>query len=73
VDELCDEAHATKLVTRNDDRFEVIQPRLVAYEEQTRPVADYYQRTGRLISVNGDLPMDEVTALIFRILEDHHA
>ena len=73
ADELCDEAHATKLVTRNDDRLEVIRPRLVAYEEQTRPVADYYQRTGRLISVNGDLPMDEVTALIFRILEDHHA
>jgi adenylate kinase len=73
VDELCDLAHATKLVTRNDDRLEVIRPRLMAYEEQTRPVADYYQRTGRLISVNGDLPMDEVTALIFRILEDHHA
>jgi adenylate kinase len=73
VDELCDEPHATKLVTRNDDRLEVIRPRLMAYEEQTRPVADYYQRTGRLISVNGDLPMDEVTALIFRILEDHHA
>jgi adenylate kinase len=73
VDELCDEPHTTKLVTRNDDRLEVIRPRLMAYEEQTRPVADYYQRTGRLISVNGDLPMDEVTALIFRILEDHHA
>ena len=49
VDELCDETHATKLVTRNDDRLEVIQPRLTAYQEQTRPVADYYQRTGRLI------------------------
>jgi len=73
VDEQCDESHATKLETRNDDRLEVIQPRLTAYQEQTRPVADYYQRTGRLISVNGDLPMDEVTAQIFRILEDHHA
>jgi len=73
VDELCDEAHATKLVTRNDDRLEVIQPRLTAYQEQTRPVADYYQRTGRLISVNGDLPIDDVTEQIYRILEDHHA
>ena len=73
VDEQCDLPHATKLVTRNDDRLEVIQPRLAAYEEQTRPVADYYQRTGRLISVNGDLPMDEVTEEIYRIVEDHHA
>ena len=32
-------------------------------------MADYYQRTGRLISVNGDQPMDEVTAEIFRILK----
>jgi adenylate kinase len=71
-DEVCD-VDGTKLVTRNDDRLEVIQPRLAAYQEQTAPVADYYQRTGRLISVNGDLPMDEVTEQIFRILEDHHA
>jgi adenylate kinase len=72
VDELCD-CNGTKLVTRNDDRLEVIQPRLTAYLEQTRPVADYYQRTGRLVSVNGDLPMDDVTEQIYRILEEHHA
>jgi len=71
VDELCD-VDGTKLETRNDDRLEVIQPRLTAYQEQTRPVADYYRRTRRLISVNGDLPMDEVTEQIFRIIEDHH-
>ena len=46
---------------------------LAAYDEQTRPVADYYRRTGRLVSVNGDLPMDEVTSQIFRIIEDQHA
>jgi len=72
VDEVCD-LDGSKLVTRNDDRLEVIQPRLAAYQEQTRPVADYYQRTGRLISLNGDQPMDVVTAQIFRVLEDHHA
>jgi adenylate kinase family enzyme len=36
-------------------------------------VADYYQRTGRLIAVDGELPIDQVTEKIFRILEDHHA
>ena len=72
VDELCD-VEGAKLVTRNDDRLEVIQPRLTAYQEQTRPVAEYYQRTGRLISVNGDLPMDDVTGQIYRAIEDHHA
>jgi adenylate kinase family enzyme len=46
---------------------------LAAYQEQTTPVAESYQRTGRLISINGDQAMDEVTKQIFRILEDHHA
>ena len=73
LNEVCDEAHGTKLVARNDDRLEVIQPRLTAFQEQTRPVADYYQRTGRLICVNGDLPIDDVTEQIFRILDKHHA
>jgi adenylate kinase len=72
VDEVCD-IDGTKLVSRNDDRLEVIQPRLTAYQEQTRPVADFYQQTGRLIPVNGDLPVDEVTQQIFHILEEHHA
>jgi len=72
VDELCD-IDGSKLVTRNDDRLEVIQPRLAAYQEQTAPVADYYQRTGRLNSISGDRPMDEVTAEIFRIIEEHNA
>jgi adenylate kinase len=72
VDELCD-IDGTKLVTRNDDRLEVIQPRLTAYQEQTRPVVDYYQRTGRLIPVDGDQPVEVVTEQIFRIIEDHHA
>ncbi len=72
VDELCDET-GEKLVTRNDDRLEVIQPRLAAYQEQTAPVSDYYERTGRLRAVNGDLPMHEIAEQIFRILEEHHA
>jgi adenylate kinase len=72
-DEICDLPHGTKLVSRNDDRLEVIQPRLTAFQEQTRPVAHYYQRTGRLICVNGDLPVDDVTGQIYRILEDHQA
>jgi adenylate kinase len=72
VNEVCD-VEGSKLITRNDDRLEVIGPRLAAYQELTTPVADYYQRTGRLHTVNGDRPVDEVSAEIFRIIEDHSA
>ena len=70
VDELCDR-DGTKLVIRDDDREEVIRERLNEFDRQTRPVADYYQAKGRLKTVNGDLPMDEVTAQIFYIIDNH--
>ncbi len=69
VYEVCD-VDGSKLVTRNDDQLEVIGPRLAAYQELTAPVADYYQRTGRLNTVNGDRPVDAVTTEIFRIIEN---
>jgi adenylate kinase len=68
VNELCD-VDSTRLVTRNDDREEVIRERLSAYELQTRPVADYYERKGRLVSIDGNLPVDEVSERIFREIE----
>jgi adenylate kinase len=72
VDELCD-LDGSKLVQRDDDRDEVIRPRLAAYEIQTKPVADYYQAQRRLIPLNADRPMDEVTADIFGVIDSHAA
>lgn len=66
--EICDR-DGSKLVTRNDDREDVMVERLNAYDALTRPVAAYYERKGRLVSVNGDAPVDEVTAQILEIIE----
>ena len=68
VADRCDVDGST-LVTRDDDREEVIRERLAAYELQTKPVAEYYERKGRLVSVNGDLPVDQVTEQIFKVIE----
>jgi adenylate kinase len=68
VDEVCD-VDGLKLVIRNDDREEVIRERLAAYELQTKPVADYYWDKGRLIKVDGDVAVPEVTAQICRAIE----
>jgi adenylate kinase len=72
VADVCD-VDGSKLVIRNDDREDVIRERLVAYELQTRPVVEYYGHKGRLVSVNGDLPADEVTATVFQVIEGHCA
>ena len=68
VADVCD-VDGSKLVIRSDDREEVIRERLKAYDLQTRPVAEYYERKGRLVAVNGDLPAGEVTGQIFWVIE----
>jgi adenylate kinase len=70
VDELCD-CDGSKLVIRDDDREEVISGRLAAYERQTRPVADYYRLQRRLVAVNADRPVEDITAQIFSVIERH--
>ena len=70
VDELCD-LDDSKLVQRNDDREEVIRGRLSAYEVQTKPVAEYYQARGRLVPVNADRSVEEVTAEVFGVIDSH--
>ena len=69
--DLCDK-DGSKLVIRDDDREEVIRERLLAYERQTRPVAEYYASRGRLVSVDGDLPVEQVSEWIFREIERHN-
>ena len=68
VDEICD-TDGTKLVVREDDREEVIRERLDAYERQTKPLAEYYDGLSRLVSVDGDRPVEEVTAGIFQKID----
>ena len=68
VEGVCD-LDGSKLVIRNDDREDVIRERLRAYEEQTRPVAEYFERKGRLIHVDGSLPVDQVSERVLGDLE----
>jgi len=43
-----------RLIQREDDRPESIRVRMQAYEASTRPLADYYARTGRLIPIGAE-------------------
>jgi adenylate kinase len=71
-DELCD-LDGSKLVIRNDDREEIISERLSAYENMTRPVAEYYRAKGRLVPVNADRTPEAITAELFGVLDGHAA
>jgi adenylate kinase len=55
----------------SDDTQEVIEHRLEVYEAKTKPMIDYYAERERLITVDGSLPEDEVTAAVAAGIEDH--
>ena len=71
-DELCDR-DGSKLVSRADDREEVVRERLVAYERQTKPLVDYYRAKGMLVPVDADRAVDQVATQIFEVINRHAA
>jgi adenylate kinase len=52
-DNVCDFHPDTQLNHRADDKVETIQSRLVTYEDNTRPLLDYYEASHRLRRVDG--------------------
>jgi len=54
---------------RSDDTAEVIANRLQVFEDDTRPLVDYYRGRGLLHVVDANLDPDEVTAQILSALD----
>ena len=71
VQGICD-IDGTALVTRPDDEESVFAERMRVYDQQTLPLVDYYRERGRLIEVNGELPVEEVMVRAFAAIENVH-
>jgi adenylate kinase len=56
-------------VLRSDDTPETLAHRLGVYYKNTAPLLGYYRNQGKLQTVNGMAPVDEVTAQIAGILD----
>jgi adenylate kinase len=52
-DNVCDFHPETQLVHRADDNVETVKARLATYEEQTRPLVEYYKAASLLRAVDG--------------------
>jgi adenylate kinase len=63
----CDKCGGT-LVQREDDRPETIERRLGVYSAQTQPVLAHYRGRVPVHEVDGEMPVDEVTRAIERVL-----
>lgn len=62
---------ATELIQRKDDCEATIKKRLRVYSEQTAPLIDYYEKSGKIVSVDGSKEMDSITAEIRKVFEAH--
>jgi len=56
------------LVQRRDDEEATVKRRLQVYEEQTRPLADYYAAKGLLRAISADAPVEVVTERLLAAL-----
>lgn len=59
VEGICDK-DGTQLIQRDDDKAETVKRRLAVNIEQTKPLLDFYQEKGYLVTVNGNQEIDDV-------------
>lgn len=65
----CD-ACGGKLIRRQEDAPEVIHERIKVYNNETKPLIDYYRKKGILIDIDGNPPIEEVEKEIEEVLRD---
>ncbi len=59
VEGICDK-DGSQLIQRDDDTAETVKNRLAVNIEQSKPLLDFYQEKGYLVTVNGDQPINKV-------------
>jgi adenylate kinase len=68
VDNVCDLHPDVQLNHRADDKLETVQTRLATFENETRPLLDYYQASNLLSRVDGTREPEAIYADIERIV-----
>ena len=68
VEGICDKCAGT-LVQRVDDNSDTVKERLSVYHSQTQPLKAYYENQGKLVSVNGEQPLNAITKEIIAEIE----
>jgi len=68
----CD-ACGGELYQRADDREETVRERLKVFLSQTLPIVDYYEKQGKLIRVDGNGRIEDVSAVMLKLLRTEHA
>lgn len=67
-DGFCDDHTDARLEHRADDSEEKVKVRLETFDELTRPLLDYYERTGRLKKISGTGEIEEIYSQIDELI-----
>ena len=68
VDGRCDVHPDAELVHRADDNEESVSTRLATYDELTKPLIDYYEKSGRLKKVDGRGELEDIYASLDKLI-----
>ena len=68
LDGFCDDHPEAMLEQRADDSEEKVKVRLATYDELTRPLLDYYERSGRLKKIDGTGEIEDIYRGIERLV-----
>ncbi|MCU1490966.1 MAG: adenylate kinase [Acidimicrobiaceae bacterium] len=60
-----------EVIQRPDDTEAAITRRLALYEKETAPLVSWYERTNRLVGVDGQGSPDDVTDRLVRAVDEH--
>jgi adenylate kinase len=69
-DNVCDIHPDAELVHRNDDNVETVKARLATYEQQTKPLIDYYKSAGVLRTVDGTREPEKIYGDIAQVVQE---
>ena len=69
-DNVCDFHPEAQLVHRGDDNLETVRKRLATYEQQTRPLLDYYASKNLLRVVDGNRKRESIYQDIAAVVSD---
>src|SRR6185369_8830929 len=69
-DNFCDFHPTVQLVKRADDNVETVRARIATFEEQTRPLIDYYRAAGLLRTVDGTRTPEVIYEEIEKIVHE---
>lgn len=60
VEGICDVCQ-TPVIQREDDKEQTVLDRIKVYDSQTKPLVDFYNKQDLVFTVDGTLPIDEIT------------